>query len=47
MKYANDHRRAGETSAAAFTRVYNEQTDEGLALRKAVRACKRANGFPL
>jgi hypothetical protein len=47
MKYASDHRQPGESRVAAFNRLYNEQTDEGLALRKAVNACKRANGFPL
>jgi hypothetical protein len=47
MKYAGEHRLPGESQVAAFNRLYNEQTDEGLALRKAVRVCKRANGFPL
>jgi hypothetical protein len=47
MKYASDHRLPGESQAAAFNRIYNEQTDDGLALRKAIAATKRHAGFPL
>jgi hypothetical protein len=47
QKYASEHRRHGETAAGAFNRVFNEQTDEGLALRRAVNVCKRRAGFPL
>jgi hypothetical protein len=46
-KLANASRRPGETSAAAFTRLYTSQDDDGLVLRKAVQLCKRANGFPV
>jgi hypothetical protein len=47
QKYASDNRRAGESPAVAFSRIFNEQTDEGLALRKAVQVAKRAAGFPV
>jgi hypothetical protein len=47
QKYASDHRRSGESAAAAFNRIYNAQDDEGLALRRAVQVTKRASGFPL
>jgi hypothetical protein len=47
MKFAGDHRLPGESQVAAFSRLYNEQTDEGLALRKAIAATKRAAGFPI
>jgi hypothetical protein len=47
QKYASDNRRAGETAAVAFNRIYNAQDDEGLALRKAVQVAKRHAGFPL
>lgn len=46
-KLANANRKPGETSAAAFTRLYTSQDDDGLVLRKAVQLCKRANGFPV
>ena len=46
-KLANANRKPGETSAAAFTRLYTAPDDDGLALRKAVAVCKRANGFPV
>jgi hypothetical protein len=46
-KLANAQRKPGETSAAAFTRIYTEQSDDGLVLRKAIQLCKRANGFPV
>jgi hypothetical protein len=47
MKYAGAHRLPGESQVAAFNRLYNEQTDEGLVLRKAIAATKRAAGFPV
>ena len=47
QKLANATRKTGETSAAAFERLYNAQDDDGLALRKAVQICKRQAGFPL
>ena len=46
-KLANAPTKPGETSAAAFTRLYTSQDDDGLVLRKAVQLCKRANGFPV
>jgi hypothetical protein len=47
QKYASDNRRAGESPAAAFNRIFNAQDDEGLALRKAVQVAKRVAGFPV
>jgi hypothetical protein len=47
QKYATDHRRPGESSAAAFNRFYTANDDDGLALRRAIAATKRAAGFPL
>jgi hypothetical protein len=47
MKFASDHRQPGESQAAAFNRVYNEQSPDGLALRRAIAATKRASGFPV
>jgi hypothetical protein len=47
MKFATDHRLPGESAAVAFSRVFNEQTDDGLALRRAIAATKRASGFPV
>jgi hypothetical protein len=46
-KLANANRKPGETSAAAFTRLFCAQDDDGLVLRKAVQLAKRANGFPV
>jgi hypothetical protein len=47
QKLANSMRKPGETSAAAFARLYDAQDDDGLMLRKTIALCKRANGFPL
>jgi hypothetical protein len=47
QKLANNKRLPGETSAAAFRRIYEAQDDDGLTLRKAVQVCKRAAGFPV
>ena len=47
QKLANAKKLPGESSAAAFTRLYTAQDDDGLVLRKAVQLAKRANGFPV
>jgi hypothetical protein len=47
QKLANAERRQDETSAAAFARVVSGDDERGLVLRKSLRACKRAAGFPV
>jgi hypothetical protein len=47
QKYASAHRRDGETSARAFSRILTGDDEIGLTFRKSLAVCKRAAGFPL